>query len=174
MVRLLQRKVSWMHITENTLITLTGRKNPQLYSHELLGLIQQKHTIKRIPEQFIPKRYFHFCQLTHNLNSLRRFSITRSIPDTKGCRKCSYVKNNFTGEIFLAAATPTHVILLQWVDHLKRFGVAKQVEIQLNPDNPFRLLVHQSNDQPYPSALVGVQSDHPTHYPLTVYSSCNH
>ena len=56
MVRLLQRKVSWMHITENTLITLTGNKNPQLYSHELLGLIQQKNTIKRIPEQFIPKR----------------------------------------------------------------------------------------------------------------------
>ena len=56
MVRLLQRKVSWLHITENTLITLTGRKNPQLYSHELLGLIHQRNTIRRIPEQFVPKR----------------------------------------------------------------------------------------------------------------------
>ena len=84
MVRLLQRKISWLLITENTLITLTGKKNPQLYSHELLGLIEktQKNTIKRIPEQLIPKR----------------FSITRSIPDTKGCKKCDHVKNN--GEIF--------------------------------------------------------------------------
>lgn len=153
MVRLLQRKVSWMHITENTLITLTGNKNPQLYSHELLGLIQQKNTIKRIPEQFIPKR----------------FSITRSIPDTKGCRKCSYVKNNFTGEIFLAAATDRHIILLQWVESMKRFMIAKQVDIQIAESDPFRLIVHQSNDQPYPSALIGVQQGvQPSHFPLQI------
>ena len=29
MVRLLQRKISWLLITDNTLITLTGKKNPQ-------------------------------------------------------------------------------------------------------------------------------------------------
>lgn len=153
MVRLLQRKVSWLHITENTLITLTGRKNPQLYSHELLGLIHQRNTIRRIPEQFVPKR----------------FSITRSIPDTKGCKKCSYVKNNFTGEIFLAAATNSNIILLQWVEPMKRFMIAKTVEILMNENNPFRLLVHQSSDQPYPSALVAVsQSSQQNHYPLQI------
>ena len=31
MVRLLQRKISWLLITDNTLITLTGKKNPQAH-----------------------------------------------------------------------------------------------------------------------------------------------
>ena len=98
-----------------------------------------------------------------------RFSITRSIPDTKGCKKCSYVKNNFTGEIFLAAATSSNIILLQWVEPMKRFMIAKTVELQMNENNPFRLLVHQSSDQPYPSALVAVsQSSQQNHYPLQV------
>ena len=39
----------------------------------------------------------------------------------------------------------------------------------MNENNPFRLLVHQSSDQPYPSALVAVsQSSQQNHYPLQV------
>ena len=79
------------------------------------------------------------------------------------------MKNNFTGEIFLAAATNSNIILLQWVEPMKRFMIAKTVEIQMNENNPFRLLVHQSSDQPYPSALVAVsQSSQQNHYPLQV------
>jgi hypothetical protein len=58
-----------MIIWDNILITLTGKKNPQLYSHDLATLIDKtaKATIARIPSVIS-----------------RRFSVTRSIPDTKG------------------------------------------------------------------------------------------
>ena len=79
------------------------------------------------------------------------------------------MKNNFTGEIFLAAATERHIILLQWVESMKRFMIAKQVDIQIAESDPFRLIVHQSNDQPYPSALIGVQQGPQTcQFPLQV------
>ena len=123
------------------------KKPPKkLYSHELLGLIEktQKNTIKRIPEQLIPKR----------------FSITRSIPDTKGCQKCDHVKNN--GEIFLAAATQNHIILLQWHEPLRRFMILKQVEVTVPDNSPFRLIVRprchgdQNQGGELPSVLIAV------------------
>ena len=79
------------------------------------------------------------------------------------------MKNNFTGEIFLAAATERHIILLQWVESMKRFMIAKQVDLAIGENDPFRLIVHQSNEQPYPSALIGVQQGPlPSQFPLQV------
>lgn len=143
MVRLLQRKISWMIIWDNILITLTGKKNPQLYSHDLATLIDKtaKATIARIPSVIS-----------------RRFSVTRSIPDTKGCIKCDHVRN--AGDIYLVAATHHSIILLQWHDMLRRFVIFKQVDMAVPEHSPFRLVISSPDNSSgsLPSVLVGVSA----------------
>lgn len=144
MVRLLQRKISWMIIWDNILITLTGKKNPQLYSHDLATLIDKtsKATIARIPQVIS-----------------RRFSVTRSIPDTKGCIKCDHVRN--AGDVYLVAATQNSIILLQWHDMLRRFVIFKQVDMSVPLMSPFRLVISSpdtNNGGNLPSVLVGVSA----------------
>uniref|UniRef100_A0A674CXZ7 Mitogen-activated protein kinase kinase kinase kinase 6 n=1 Tax=Salmo trutta TaxID=8032 RepID=A0A674CXZ7_SALTR len=115
MEKLLPQRCSWLYVMNNVLMSISG-KSSQLCSQRLTTLFDQR--------RHLPKRQGHLSINTHRLTeriNSRKFSVSGKIPDTKGCRRCSVVRNPYTDSTFLCAVVPTGLVLLLWYEPLQKF-----------------------------------------------------
>uniref|UniRef100_A0A8C9WS92 Mitogen-activated protein kinase kinase kinase kinase 2 n=1 Tax=Scleropages formosus TaxID=113540 RepID=A0A8C9WS92_SCLFO len=148
MEKLLPHRCSWLYVMNNVLMSISG-KSSQLYSHSLTGLFEQRrHLQKRQGAQI----------LQHPVNFFfnRKFVVSVKIAETKGCRRCSVVRNPYTDSIFLCGAVPSGLVLLLWYEPLQKFLHFKHITVTLPESLPiFELLVVETDE--LPQLCVGVR-----------------
>ncbi|XP_052393491.1 mitogen-activated protein kinase kinase kinase kinase 2 [Carassius gibelio] len=153
MEKLLPQRCSWLYVMNNVLMSISG-KSSQLTSHSLPALFEYRRNMQR--------RQGHLVMNAHRLStkiSARRYAMSVKIPDTKGCRRCSVVRNPYTDSVFLCAAVPTGLVLLMWYEPLQKFMQLKHIALNLPESLPvFELLVNETEE--LPQVCVGVRS-HP-------------
>ncbi|XP_046401162.1 mitogen-activated protein kinase kinase kinase kinase 5 isoform X5 [Ischnura elegans] len=143
--QLYPRRTLWIYVIKDILMSLSG-KTPQLYRHDLPGLVgKQSHRfslhVNRIPERLVP----------------RKFALTTKVPDTKGCSKACVGRNPYNGYKYLCGATPQGIFLMQWYDPLNKFMLLKHFECSLpNPLTVFEMVLTPDEGE-YPSVCVGVK-----------------
>uniref|UniRef100_A0A8C1VK20 non-specific serine/threonine protein kinase n=1 Tax=Cyprinus carpio TaxID=7962 RepID=A0A8C1VK20_CYPCA len=145
MEKLLPQRCSWLYVMNNVLMSVSG-KSSQLTSHSLPALFEYRRNMQR--------RQGHLAINAHRLSTkinARFYAMSVKIPDTKGCRRCSVVRNPYTDSVFLCAAVPTGLVLLMWYEPLQKFMQLKSLPI-------FELLVNETEE--LPQVCVGVRS-HP-------------
>ncbi|XP_029557424.1 mitogen-activated protein kinase kinase kinase kinase 2 [Salmo trutta] len=149
MEKLLPQRCSWLYVMNNVLMSISG-KSSQLCSQRLTTLFDQR--------RHLPKRQGHLSINTHRLTeriNSRKFSVSGKIPDTKGCRRCSVVRNPYTDSTFLCAVVPTGLVLLLWYEPLQKFMQLKHIAVSLPETLPiFELLVLEKEE--LPQVCVGV------------------
>ncbi|TTE96761.1 Myotubularin-related protein 1 [Bagarius yarrelli] len=145
----MEKRCSWLYIMNNVLMSVSG-KSSQLNSHSLPALFEYREGMQR--------RQGHLSINAHRLStkiSSRRYAMSVKIPDTKGCRKCSVVRNPYTDSVFLCAAVPSGLVLLLWYEPLQKFMQLKHITLNLPESLPvFELLVQESDE--LPQLCVGV------------------
>uniref|UniRef100_A0A8C7V0L5 Mitogen-activated protein kinase kinase kinase kinase n=1 Tax=Oncorhynchus mykiss TaxID=8022 RepID=A0A8C7V0L5_ONCMY len=150
MEKLLPQRCSWLYVMNNVLMSISG-KSSQLCSQRLTTLFDHR--------RHLPKRQGHLSINTHRLTeriNSRRFSVSGKIPDTKGCRRCSVVRNPYTDSTFLCAVVPTGLVLLLWYEPLQKFMQLKHIAVSLPESLPiFELLVLEKEE--LPQVCVGVR-----------------
>uniref|UniRef100_A0AAX7SYY8 Non-specific serine/threonine protein kinase n=1 Tax=Astatotilapia calliptera TaxID=8154 RepID=A0AAX7SYY8_ASTCA len=148
--KLLPQRCIWLYVMNNVLMSVSG-KSAQLYSHSLPALFEQKGHLH--------KKHSSLSLSTNRLTeriSLRKFTISVKIPDTKGCRRCSVARNPYTDSTFLCGAVPSGLVLLLWYEPLQKFMHLKQLAIRLPDALPiFELLVLATDE--FPQLCVGVR-----------------
>uniref|UniRef100_A0A671QP17 non-specific serine/threonine protein kinase n=1 Tax=Sinocyclocheilus anshuiensis TaxID=1608454 RepID=A0A671QP17_9TELE len=151
--QLLPQRCSWLYVMNNVLMSISG-KSSQLTSHSLPALFEYRRNMQR--------RQGHLVMNAHRLStkiSARKYAMSVKIPDTKGCRRCSVVRNPYTDSIFLCAVVPTGLVLLMWYEPLQKFMQLKHIALNLPESLPiFELLVKETEE--LPQVCVGVRS-HP-------------
>uniref|UniRef100_A0A8C7LCA3 Mitogen-activated protein kinase kinase kinase kinase 6 n=1 Tax=Oncorhynchus kisutch TaxID=8019 RepID=A0A8C7LCA3_ONCKI len=146
MEKLLPQRCSWLYVMNNVLMSISG-KSSQLCSQRLTTLFDHR--------RHLPKRQGHLSINTH-LKIPKRFSVSGKIPDTKGCRRCSVVRNPYTDSTFLCAVVPTGLVLLLWYEPLQKFMQLKHIAVSLPESLPiFELLVLEKEE--LPQVCVGVR-----------------
>uniref|UniRef100_A0A8C1VM52 Mitogen-activated protein kinase kinase kinase kinase n=1 Tax=Cyprinus carpio TaxID=7962 RepID=A0A8C1VM52_CYPCA len=153
MEKLLPQRCSWLYVMNNVLMSVSG-KSSQLTSHSLPALFEYRRNMQR--------RQGHLAINAHRLSTkinARKYAMSVKIPDTKGCRRCSVVRNPYTDSVFLCAAVPTGLVLLMWYEPLQKFMQLKHIALNLPESLPiFELLVNETEE--LPQVCVGVRS-HP-------------
>ncbi|KAK3555882.1 hypothetical protein QTP86_029808, partial [Hemibagrus guttatus] len=149
MEKLLPQRCSWLYIMNNVLMSISG-KSSQLTSHSLPALFEHRENMQR--------RQGHLSINAHRLStriSSRKYAMSVKIPDTKGCRTCSVVRNPYTDSVFLCAAVPSGLVLLLWYEPMQKFMQLKHIPLNLPESLPiFELLVQESEELPH--LCVGV------------------
>ncbi|XP_064205406.1 mitogen-activated protein kinase kinase kinase kinase 6 isoform X2 [Anguilla rostrata] len=150
MEKLLPQRSTWLYVMNNVLMSVSG-KSSQLYSHSLPGLFhQRRHLLKRQGHLSISTN-----RLSERINP-RKFAISAKIPDTKGCRRCSVVRNPYTDSTFLCGAVPSGLVLLLWYEPMQKFMQLKHIAVCLPEPLPiFELLVREADE--LPQVCVGVR-----------------
>uniref|UniRef100_A0A8C7N978 Mitogen-activated protein kinase kinase kinase kinase 6 n=1 Tax=Oncorhynchus kisutch TaxID=8019 RepID=A0A8C7N978_ONCKI len=149
MEKLLPQRCSWLYVMNNVLMSISG-KSSQLCSQRLTTLFDHR--------RHLPKRQGHLSINTHQaaVKIPKRFSVSGKIPDTKGCRRCSVVRNPYTDSTFLCAVVPTGLVLLLWYEPLQKFMQLKHIAVSLPESLPiFELLVLEKEE--LPQVCVGVR-----------------
>uniref|UniRef100_A0A8C7KYD2 Mitogen-activated protein kinase kinase kinase kinase n=1 Tax=Oncorhynchus kisutch TaxID=8019 RepID=A0A8C7KYD2_ONCKI len=145
MEKLLPQRCSWLYVMNNVLMSISG-KSSQLCSQRLTTLFDHR--------RHLPKRQGHLSINTHL--KIPKFSVSGKIPDTKGCRRCSVVRNPYTDSTFLCAVVPTGLVLLLWYEPLQKFMQLKHIAVSLPESLPiFELLVLEKEE--LPQVCVGVR-----------------
>uniref|UniRef100_A0AAX7V582 Non-specific serine/threonine protein kinase n=1 Tax=Astatotilapia calliptera TaxID=8154 RepID=A0AAX7V582_ASTCA len=148
--KLLPQRCIWLYVMNNVLMSVSG-KSAQLYSHSLPALFEQKGHLH--------KKHSSLSLSTNRLTeriSLRKFTISVKIPDTKGCRRCSVARNPYTDSTFLCGAVPSGLVLLLWYEPLQKFMHLKVCTDMLPDALPiFELLVLATDE--FPQLCVGVR-----------------
>ncbi|TRY59424.1 hypothetical protein DNTS_004323 [Danionella cerebrum] len=153
MEKLLAPRCSWMHVMNDVLMSISG-KSSQLTSHNLPALFEYRKNLQRRHGQLVIN-----AQRLSSKVYARKYAMSVKIPDTKGCRRCSVVRNPYTDSVFLCAAVPTGLVLLMWYEPLQKFMQLKSIALSLPESLPiFELLVQESKELPH--VCVGVRS-HP-------------
>ncbi|XP_072517435.1 mitogen-activated protein kinase kinase kinase kinase 6 isoform X2 [Salminus brasiliensis] len=151
--KLLPQRCSWLYVMNNVLMSISG-KSSQLTSHSLPALFEHRRNMQR--------RQGHLSINAHRLSTRinsRKYAMSVKIPDTKGCRRCSVVRNPYTDSVFLCAAVPSGLVLLMWYEPLQKFMQLKHIALSLPESLPiFELLVQESEE--LPQVCVGVHSSH--------------
>ncbi|XP_050948661.1 LOW QUALITY PROTEIN: mitogen-activated protein kinase kinase kinase kinase 6 [Labeo rohita] len=151
MEKLLPQRCSWLYVMNNVLMSVSG-KSSQLTSHSLPALFEYRRNMQR--------RQGHLAINAHRLSTkinARKYAMSVKIPDTKGCRRCSVVRNPYTDSVFLCAAVPTGLILLMWYEPLQKFMQLKHIALILPESLPiFELLVKETEE--LPQICMGVRS----------------
>ncbi|KAF7696912.1 mitogen-activated protein kinase kinase kinase kinase 6 [Silurus meridionalis] len=149
MEKLLPQRCTWVYINNSVLMSVSG-KSSQLTSHSLPALFAHRESMQRCQG--------HLSINAHRLStriSSRKYAISVKIPDTKGCRRCSVVRNPYTDSIFLCAAVPSGLVLLLWYEPMQKFMQLKHIPLNLPDSLPiFELLVQESEE--LPQLCVGV------------------
>ncbi|XP_041960679.1 mitogen-activated protein kinase kinase kinase kinase 3 isoform X3 [Alosa sapidissima] len=142
MEQLFPRRCTWLYVMNNSLLSISGKTSPQLYSHNLRGLFEHaRHAIPthKFPDKIIPRKY----------------TVSNKIPDTKGCQRCCVVRNPYTGHKYLCSALQSSIILLEWVESMQKFMLVKSIDFPLPcPLEVFEMLVVQ--DHQYPLICMAV------------------
>uniref|UniRef100_A0A8C9VQN6 Mitogen-activated protein kinase kinase kinase kinase n=1 Tax=Scleropages formosus TaxID=113540 RepID=A0A8C9VQN6_SCLFO len=150
MEKLLPHRCSWLYVMNNVLMSISG-KSSQLYSHSLTGLFEQRRHLQ--------KRQGHLSLSTNRLTERiipRKFVVSVKIAETKGCRRCSVVRNPYTDSIFLCGAVPSGLVLLLWYEPLQKFLHFKFTIMHFFSSLPiFELLVVETDE--LPQLCVGVR-----------------
>ncbi|KAJ8266051.1 hypothetical protein GJAV_G00125350 [Gymnothorax javanicus] len=150
MEKLLPQRCTWLYVMNNVLMSVSG-KSSQLYSHSLPGLFHQRTQLQKRPG--------HLAISTNRLSeriNFRKFAISAKIPDTKGCRRCSVVRNPYTDSTFLCGAVPSGLVLLLWYEPMQKFMQLKHIAVSLPESLPiFELLVRDTDE--LPQVCVGVR-----------------
>ncbi|KAG1969994.1 mitogen-activated protein kinase kinase kinase kinase 6 isoform X1 [Pimephales promelas] len=150
MEKLLPQRCSWLYVMNNVLMSVSG-KSSQLTSHSLPALFEYRRNMQR--------RQGHLAINAHRLSTkitARKYAMSVKIPDTKGCRRCSVVRNPYTDSVFLCAAVPSGLILLMWYEPLQKFMQLKHIALVLPESLPiFELLVTETEE--LPQVCVGVR-----------------
>ncbi|XP_067280283.1 mitogen-activated protein kinase kinase kinase kinase 6 isoform X2 [Pseudorasbora parva] len=150
MEKLLPQRCSWLYVMNNVLMSVSG-KSSQLTSHSLPALFEYRRNMQR--------RQGHLAINAHRLSTkitARKYAMSVKIPDTKGCRRCSVVRNPYTDSVFLCAAVPSGLILLMWYEPLQKFMQLKHIALSLPESLPiFELLVQETEE--LPQVCVGVR-----------------
>uniref|UniRef100_A0A8C1PY43 non-specific serine/threonine protein kinase n=1 Tax=Cyprinus carpio TaxID=7962 RepID=A0A8C1PY43_CYPCA len=126
MEKLLPQRCSWLYVMNNVLMSVSG-KSSQLTSHSLPALFEYRRNMQR--------RQGHLAINAHRLSTkinARFYAMSVKIPDTKGCRRCSVVRNPYTDSVFLCAAVPTGLVLLMWYEPLQKFMQLKACHGKIN------------------------------------------
>ncbi|XP_042603848.1 mitogen-activated protein kinase kinase kinase kinase 6 [Cyprinus carpio] len=151
MEKLLPQRCSWLYVMNNVLMSVSG-KSSQLTSHSLPAHFEYRRNMQR--------RQGHLAINAHRLSTkinARKYAMSVKIPDTKGCRRCSVVRNPYTDSVFLCAAVPTGLVLLMWYEPLQKFMQLKHIALNLPESLPiFELLVNETEE--LPQVCVGVRS----------------
>ncbi|XP_066501765.1 mitogen-activated protein kinase kinase kinase kinase 6 [Hoplias malabaricus] len=151
--KLLPQRCSWLYVMNNVLMSVSG-KSSQLTSHSLPALFEHRRNMQR--------RQGHLSINAHRLSTRinsRKYAMSVKIPDTKGCRRCSVVRNPYTDSVFLCAVVPSGLVLLMWYEPLQKFMQLKHISLTLPESLPvFELLVQENED--LPQVCVGVYSTH--------------
>ncbi|KYO35572.1 mitogen-activated protein kinase kinase kinase kinase 3 [Alligator mississippiensis] len=82
MEKLLPHRCHWLYCMNNVLLSLAG-KSPQIVSHNLLGLFEQRRQLQ--------KHQVPLSIATHRLTERiipRRFALSSKLADSKGCSQC--------------------------------------------------------------------------------------
>ncbi|XP_058871909.1 mitogen-activated protein kinase kinase kinase kinase 2-like isoform X1 [Acipenser ruthenus] len=150
MEKLVPQKCTWLYVMNNVLISVSG-KSSQLYSHNLTALFDQKrHLLKRQSQLSLSTN-----RLTERIIP-RKYAVSTKISDTKGCLRCSVVRNPYTDSTFLCGALPSSLALLLWYEPLQKFMLLKHFVVPLPDPLPvFELLVQGSDE--LPQVCVGVR-----------------
>ncbi|KAL4648211.1 mitogen-activated protein kinase kinase kinase kinase 2-like isoform X1 [Arapaima gigas] len=155
MEKLLPQRSTWLYVMNNILMSVSG-KSSQLCSHNLSALFENRANLQ--------KRQGHLAISTNRLSQRinpRKFAISVKIPDTKGCRRCSVVRNPYTESTFLCAAVPSGLVLLLWYEPLQKFmhlkaGSFTHFAVSLPESLPiFELLVQETDE--LPQVCVGLR-----------------
>lgn len=151
MEKLLPQRCIWLYVMNNVLMSISG-KSSQLTSHSLPALFEYRRNMQR--------RQGHLAINAHRLSTkinARKYAMSVKIPDTKGCRRCSVVRNPYNDSVFLCAAVPTGLVLLMWYEPLQKFMQLKHIALSLPEFLPiFELLVQETKE--LPQVCVGVRS----------------
>ncbi|XP_076835810.1 mitogen-activated protein kinase kinase kinase kinase 6 [Brachyhypopomus gauderio] len=158
--KLLPQRCSWLYVMNNVLMSVSG-KSSQLTSHSLPALFEHRANLQR--------RQGHLSINAHRLSTRinsRKYAMSVKIPDTKGCRRCSVVRNPYTDSVFLCAAVPSGLVLLMWYEPLQKFMQLKHIPLSLPESLPiFELLVQESEE--LPQVCVGVHRSRPSTDPAS-------
>ncbi|XP_051533408.1 mitogen-activated protein kinase kinase kinase kinase 6 isoform X1 [Myxocyprinus asiaticus] len=151
MEKLLPQRCTWLYVMNNVLMSISG-KSSQLTSHSLPALFEYRKNMQR--------RQGHLAINAHRLSTRinsRKYAMSVKIPDTKGCRRCSVVRNPYTDSVFLCAVVPTGLVLLMWYEPLQKFMQLKHIALSLPESLPiFELLVQETEE--LPQVCVGVRN----------------
>ncbi|XP_043192736.1 mitogen-activated protein kinase kinase kinase kinase 5-like isoform X1 [Amphibalanus amphitrite] len=145
MEQLFNRRTTWMVVVKDTLMSVSGLKNPCLYRHDLLALHSRQLNrfslnVNKIPEKLVP----------------RKFAMTTKVPDTKGCERCCMGRNPFNGYKYLCGAVPSGIFLMQWYDPLNKFLLLKHHECYVPSElRVFEMVI--TPDMEYPLICVDVR-----------------
>ncbi|XP_041468218.1 mitogen-activated protein kinase kinase kinase kinase 5-like isoform X2 [Lytechinus variegatus] len=149
MDQMFPRKTTWLYIINNIMMSLSG-KNPSIYQHNLVALVDKN------PHRFhMPSRFGEKLQRIPDKLVPRKFALSHKVPDTKGCTKCCVVRNPYNSHKYLCGALPTGVVLLQWYEPMNKFLQVKVFECPLPPEiKVFEMLIKP--DAEFPIVCVGV------------------
>nr|CAH8843632.1 unnamed protein product [Trichobilharzia regenti] len=167
-LKLFPRRCLWLSVTRDTMMSLSGR-HPQLYAHNLVSLMKLKSqghpmfgsggagsTVAGGGSVVgTPSKFGKFVKLFP-----KRFSPSKKMPDTKGCRCAKVTRNPFNGAKYLCAAMTNEILIMEWFNPISSFIEIKRILI---PDMPspllnFDLLIVKN--LPLPFVCLGVYRHH--------------
>ncbi|TGZ64702.1 hypothetical protein CRM22_006239 [Opisthorchis felineus] len=149
---LFPRRCLWLSVVRDTMMSLSGR-HPQLYCHNLVSLMKLKtqgHVMSGNPSKL--------GKLTKLFP--KRFSPSKKVPDTKGCRRVSVTRSPFNGAKYLCAAIGNEILVMEWFNPVSSFIEIKRIFV---PDMPSPLLTFDlliMKDRPLPLVCLGVYRHH--------------
>ncbi|XP_028659955.1 mitogen-activated protein kinase kinase kinase kinase 2 [Erpetoichthys calabaricus] len=155
--KLVPQRCTWLFVMNNILMSVSG-KSPHLYSHNLVALFDQKRQLQ--------KKQGHLSISSNRLTEIinRKYASTK-VTDTKGCQRCSVVRNPYMDSTFLCCALHSSLVLLLWYEPLQKFMLLKNIEVHLpEPLSVFELLVRENDDLPL--VCVGVRKSKRTNQDL--------
>jgi len=184
LVQIYDRRCSWLHVVDDVMVALQG-KTPYLYRHDILQLVQQHLHLPAItrklskqvgglvcswlveitknPNPQITKTLFQVTKLeVSERYKPKVFLTTVRIPETRDCFQCCVERSVTNGNLYMACAVPSAILLFQWYDPQAKFLLMRKVELRPGigsrvPYQPFSLVFGSAaHNSDFPMMCIGV------------------